>query len=74
MRREPEDKTKTRLSYNFMLTDGGEASLTVNTATGGVYGSVKPLTGDVHYFMEATNPSGSVIYERNKDYFNQFED
>ena len=57
-----------------MLTDGGEASLTVNTATGGVYGSVKPLTGDVHYFMEATNPSGSVIYERNKDYFNQFED
>jgi len=59
---------------SFMLTDGGEATLTVNTATGGVYGSVKPLTGDVHYYLEASGSSGSVLYQRPSNYFNQFED
>jgi len=74
VRRVPEDKSKTRLSYSFMLTDGGEATLTVNTATGGVYGSVKPLTGDVHYYLEASGSSGSVLYQRPSNYFNQFQD
>jgi len=63
-----------RQSYRFSLTDGGEASMTVNSKTGGVYGTVRPLTGDYHYTLEAAFGGGSVLFQRNKNYFNQFED
>ena len=42
----------------------------VNPKTGGVYGTIRPLTGAVDYNFEAVSPSGSVVYERRKDYFN----
>jgi len=63
-----------RQSYRFSLTDGGEASMTVNSKTGGVYGTVRPLTGDYHYTLEAAFGGGSVLFQRDKNYFNQFED
>jgi len=63
-----------RQSYRFSLTDGGEASMTVNSKTGGVYGTIRPLTGDYLYTLEAAFGGGSVLYQRNKNYFNQFED
>ena len=46
----------------------------MNIATGGVYGSIKPASGDVDYYLEALSPQGSVLYERSKTFFNQFED
>merc|ERR1712048_1020310 len=47
-----------RQSYRFSLTDGGEASM-----TGGVYGTVRPLTGDYHYTLEAAFGGGSVLFQ-----------
>merc|ERR1711982_128214 len=32
------------------------------------------LTGDYHYTLEAAFGGGSVLFQRNKNYFNQFED
>ena len=44
------------------------------TETGGAFGSIKPLTGSLHYTLEAAAGGGSVLYARSSDYFNQFED
>jgi len=62
------------LFYTFQTTDGGDASMTINPKTGGVYGSIRPLTGAVDYNFEAVSPSGSVIYERSKSFFHGMED
>jgi len=70
----PADRTESRQHFQFQLTDGGEGSMTVNTETGGAYGSIKPLTGSLHYTLEAATGGGSVLYARSSDYFNQFED
>jgi len=68
------------LSYVFSLDTWGEAIITVssnknsdNTAPS-VYGSVKPLSGSVNYFLESCGANCNVLYERSVDFFNQFED
>jgi len=73
-KKDPTTTSSGRKSYVFQTLDGGEGILTVNIATGGVYGSIKPATGDVDYYLEALSPQGSVLYERSKTFFNQFED
>merc|ERR1712137_88950 len=70
----PLDTTAQRQSFGFGILDGGEASMSINTLTGGAYGNIKPLTGDLQYSLEAVNPSGSVLISRDINYFNQFED
>jgi len=74
VRKIPTDTTAQRQSFGFGILDGGEASMNINTLTGGAYGSIKPLTGDLQYSLEAVNPSGSVLISRDINYFNQFED
>lgn len=74
VRKTPSDTTAQRQSFGFGILDGGEASMSINTLTGGAYGSIKPLTGDLQYSLEAVNPSGSVLISRDINYFNQFED
>lgn len=74
VRKTPSDTTAQRQSFGFGILDGGEASMSINTLTGGAYGSIKPLTGDLQYSLEAINPSGSVLISRDINYFNQFED
>jgi len=73
-KKDPTTTSSGRKSYVFQTLDGGEGVLTVNIATGGVYGSIKPASGDVDYYLEALTPQGSVLYERSKTFFNQFED
>jgi len=73
--RGPADLTSPRLSYIFSLTDGGEGSLTINQSTSAAYASFKPITGSVHYNIEYCGEGcGNVMYERDSDYFNQFQD
>lgn len=74
VRKLPSDTTAQRQSFGFGILDGGDASMNVNTLTGGAYGNIKPLTGDLQYSLEAVNPSGSVLISRDINYFNQFED
>ena len=38
VRKTPSDKTAQRQSFGFGILDGGDASMTVNTLTGGAYG------------------------------------
>ena len=73
--RGPADLSSDTLSYVFRLTDGGEGTLTVRQSTSAAYGSFKPISGSVHYNVEACSGDGcNVIYERNKNFFNNFED
>ena len=39
-----------------------------------MYGSVKPLDGDVHFTLESCGQGRSVLLERPSDWFNQFKD
>ena len=73
--RGPADLSSDTLSYVFRLTDGGEGTLTVRQSTSAAYGSFKPISGSVHYNVEACRGDGcNVIYERDSDFFNNFED
>lgn len=74
VRKTPSDPSALRQSFVFGVLDGGEATMSINTSTGGVYGTIKPFTGDLQYALEAVNPSGSVLISRDINYFNQFED
>merc|ERR1711982_176509 len=69
VRKLPSDTTAQRQSFGFGILDGGDASMNVNTLTGGAYGNIKPLTGDLQYSLEAVNPSGSVLISRDINYF-----
>jgi len=66
-------------SYSFSLSDGGEGMITVkHRNTPGiqpaVFASIKPATGSVMYSVESCGQGCNVIYERDRGYFNQFQD
>lgn len=62
------------ISLAFNLDDGGQGNIVVG-ATGSMYGSINPNTGETIYALEACSGQGcNVLLERNKGYFNQFED
>ena len=60
-------------SLAFLLADGGEANIVIGTS-GSMFGSIKPLSGDVHHVLESCGDNCSVLMERPSDFFNQFED
>merc|ERR1712013_971072 len=60
-------------SLAFLLADGGEANIVIGTS-GSMFGSIKPLSGDVHQVLESCGDNCSVLMERPSDFFNQFED
>jgi len=73
--RGPADLSSDTLSYVFRLTDGGEGTLTIRQSTSAAYGSFKPISGSVHYIVEKCQGDGcNVIYERDSNFFNNFED
>merc|ERR1711953_443833 len=73
--RGPADLSSDTLSYVIKLTDGGEGTLALRQSTSTAYGSFKPITGSVHYTVEACAGDGcNVIYERDSNFFNDFED
>ena len=73
LRRDPEVTTSGGVSLSFLLNDGGEGNIVVGT-NGSMYGSIKPLTGSVHYTLESCGQGCSVLMERPSDWFNQFQD
>jgi len=62
------------LSYNFSLTDGGEGIVTVRHNAGSVFASIRPNTGPVLFYIEACGQGCTVMYQRQKSFFNQFTD
>jgi len=72
--RGPADLSSPTLNYQFSLTDGGDGSLTYRQSTSAAIGSFRPTTGSVHYTVESCGDGCNVIYERDSDYFNQFQD
>jgi len=60
-------------SLAFLLADGGEANIVIGTS-GSMFGSIKPLSGDVHHVLESCGDNCSVLMERPSDFFNQFKD
>jgi len=73
--RGPADLSSDSLSYVFRLRDGGEGILTVRQSTSTAYGTFKPTSGSVHYNVEACKGKGcNVIFERDSNFFNNFED
>jgi len=73
LRRDPEVTTSGGVSLSFLLNDGGEGNIVVGT-NGSMYGSIKPLTGSVHYTLESCGQGCAVLMERPSDWFNQFQD
>ena len=66
-------------SYSFSLSDGGEGMVTVRPREDpaiqpAVFASIKPVTGAVMYFIESCGQGCNVIFERDRGYFNQFQD
>merc|ERR1712240_864835 len=62
------------LSYTFSLDDGGEGTVTVRQSTGSVFASIRPNTGPVIFYVEACGQGCTVMYQRQKSFFNQFTD
>jgi len=73
LRRDPEVTASGGVSLSFLLNDGGEGNIVVGT-NGSMYGSIKPLTGSVHYTLESCGQGCAVLMERPSDWFNQFQD
>jgi len=73
LRRDPEVTISGGVSLSFLLDDGGEGNIVVGT-NGSMYGSIKPLTGSVHYTLESCGSGCAVLIERPSDWFNQFQD
>jgi len=73
LRRDPEVTSSGGLSLPLLLGDGGEANVVVGTS-GSIYGSIKPVTGNVIYAIESCGQDCNVLLERSSDYFNQFID
>jgi hypothetical protein len=73
LRRDPEVTISGGVSLSFLLNDGGEGNIVVGT-NGSMYGSIKPLTGSVHYTLESCGGGCAVLMERPSDWFNQFQD
>merc|ERR1711882_4 len=70
LRRDPEVTTSGGVSLSFVLNDGGEGNVVVGT-NGSMYGSIKPLTGSVHYTLESCGRGSPVLIERPSDWFNK---
>jgi len=73
LRRDPEVTISGGVSLSFLLDDGGEGNVVVGT-NGSMYGSIKPLTGSVHYTLESCGRGCAVLMERPSDWFNQLQD
>merc|ERR1711920_666948 len=74
LRRPPTGSVSNTLSYSFSLSDGGEASLTIRPRSNSVFASIRPITGSVNYSVESCGSNCNVLYERDINYFNQFQD
>merc|ERR1711915_808392 len=74
LRRPPTGSVSNTLSYSFSLSDGGEVSLTIRPRSNSVFASIRPITGSVHYSVESCGSNCNVLYERDINYFNQFQD
>jgi len=74
LRRPPTGSVSNTLSYSFSLSDGGEASLTIRPRSNSVFASIRPITGSVTYSVESCGSNCNVLYERDINYFNQFQD
>ena len=60
-------------SLSFLLSDGGEAIISIGRS-GSVFGSIKPLSGEIHQVLESCGDNCSVLMERSSNFFDQFED
>ena len=60
-------------SLSFLLSDGGEGNIVIGSS-GSMFGSIKPLSGEIHYVLESCGDNCSVLMERSSNFFNQFED
>jgi len=79
LRRAPLGPSSSSMSYSFSLSDGGEGTVTVRPNKGSrtgpsVFSSIRPVTGSVIFSVEACGHGCNVLYERNIEFFNQFED
>eukprot|EP00090_Calanus_glacialis_P041245 TRINITY_DN7257_c0_g1_i1.p1 TRINITY_DN7257_c0_g1~~TRINITY_DN7257_c0_g1_i1.p1 ORF type:complete len:285 (-),score=91.12 TRINITY_DN7257_c0_g1_i1:50-904(-) len=79
LRRAPSGSPSSTMSYSFSLSDGGEGTVTVRPNKGSragpsVFASIRPVTGSVIFSVEACGQGCNVLYERNIEFFNQFED
>merc|ERR1712158_39442 len=52
LRRDPEVTASGGVSLPFLLSDGGEGNIVVGT-NGAMFGSIKPLTGSVHFTLQS---------------------
>merc|ERR1711953_1422856 len=74
LQRDPEETASGGISLSFSIGDGGEANVVVSKS-GAMYGSIRPLSGDVIFAIEACKGEGcNVLLERPSDYFNDFKD
>merc|ERR1711963_50836 len=74
LQRDPEETASGGISLSFSIGDGGEANVVVSKS-GAMYGSIRPLSGDVIFAIEACKGEGCIVLlERPSDYFNDFKD
>jgi len=74
LRRAPTGSPSSTLSYGFSLAGGGEGTVTVRPSTGSVFASIKPASGSVSLTVEACGQGCNTLYERDSQFFNQFQD
>jgi len=79
LRRVPSGSLSSTLHYSFSLPAGGEGTVTVKPNKGSgtapsVFASIRPGTGSAIFFVEACGQGCNVLYQRNRDFFNQFQD
>jgi len=60
-------------SLPFLLSDGGEGNIVIGSS-GSIFGSIKPLSGEIHYVLESCGENCALLIERSSNFFNQFED
>ena len=60
-------------SLSFLLSDGGEGNIVIGSS-GSMFGSIKPLSGEIHQVLESCGDNCSVLFERSSNFFDQFED
>merc|ERR1712156_375506 len=70
LRRDTEVTPSGGVSLSFALDDGGEGNVVIGK-DGSMYGSIKPLDGEVHFTLESRGQGRSVLLERPSDWFNQ---
>jgi len=73
LRRTPTGSPSSTLSYSFSLPGGGEGTVTMRPSTGSVFASIKP-SGSGTFTVEACGQGCNTLYERDSQFFNQFQD